>query len=158
MKVSDDMIEAAYKHGANWVMENIMLLDSPDIARMLDKAAHDYSDKITGEIVPSVAVKALVWGEINTHGGRKIFSKSHGMEWRLDPMSRTLAADKAKAQAEFEAYIRSALSAQVQDAADLLEALEALLIAYCDPGNQGSDHDEKVEAARAAIAKAYGRE
>lgn len=39
---------------------------------------------------------------------------------------------------------------------DLLEALDALLIAYCDPGNQGSDHDEKVEAARAAIAKARG--
>lgn len=42
-------------------------------------------------------------------------------------------------------------------APDLLEALDALLIAYCDPGNQGGDHDEKVEAARAAIAKAKGQ-
>jgi len=41
-------------------------------------------------------------------------------------------------------------------APDLLEALDDLLIAYCDPGNQGGDHDEKVEAARAAIAKARG--
>lgn len=36
-------------------------------------------------------------------------------------------------------------------APDLLAALDDLLIAYCDPGNQGSDHDEKVEAARAAL-------
>ncbi|WP_312537671.1 hypothetical protein [Stutzerimonas nitrititolerans] len=42
-------------------------------------------------------------------------------------------------------------------APELLEALDALVIAYCDPGNQGSDHDEKVEAARAAIAKARGK-
>ncbi len=47
-------------------------------------------------------------------------------------------------------------AALIAAAPDLLEALDALLIAYCDPGNQGSDHDEKVEAARAAIAKARG--
>lgn len=41
-------------------------------------------------------------------------------------------------------------------APELLEVLEDLLYAYCDPGNQGGDHDEKVEAARAAIAKARG--
>lgn len=41
-------------------------------------------------------------------------------------------------------------------APELLRALDDLLIAYCDPGNQGSDHDDKVEAARAAIAKARG--
>lgn len=41
-------------------------------------------------------------------------------------------------------------------APELLEALESLLHAYCDPGNEGSDHDEKVKAARAAIAKAQG--
>jgi len=41
-------------------------------------------------------------------------------------------------------------------APDLLAALDDLLIAYCDPGNQGGDHDDKVEAARAAIAKARG--
>jgi len=41
-------------------------------------------------------------------------------------------------------------------APELLRALDDLLIAYCDPGNQGSDHDEKVEAARAALAKARG--
>lgn len=42
-------------------------------------------------------------------------------------------------------------------APDLLEALDDLLIAYCDPGNQGGDHDDKVEAARAALAKAKGQ-
>ncbi|WAD26648.1 hypothetical protein OS670_19970 [Pseudomonadaceae bacterium T75] len=47
-------------------------------------------------------------------------------------------------------------AALIAAAPDLLEALDALLIAYCDPGNQGSDHDEKVEAARAVIAKARG--
>lgn len=41
-------------------------------------------------------------------------------------------------------------------APDLLEALEALLFAYCDPGNEGGDHDEKVAKARAALAKARG--
>lgn len=39
-------------------------------------------------------------------------------------------------------------------APDLLSALEGLLLAYSDPGNTGSTHDEKVEAARAAISKA----
>ena len=44
----------------------------------------------------------------------------------------------------------------IASAPELLRALDDLLIAYCDPGNQGSDHDDKVEAARAAIAKARG--
>lgn len=42
----------------------------------------------------------------------------------------------------------------ISAAPDLLEALEGLLLAYNDPGNTGSTHDDKVEAARAAIAKA----
>jgi len=41
-------------------------------------------------------------------------------------------------------------------APDLLEALEGLLHAYNDPGNTGSTHDDKVTAARAAIARARG--
>lgn len=55
------------------------------------------------------------------------------------------------ASAEGEANARL-----IAAAPELLAALDDLLIAYCDPGNQGSDHDEKVEAARAAIAKARG--
>lgn len=47
-------------------------------------------------------------------------------------------------------------AALISAAPELLAALDALLIAYCDPGNQGGDHDEKVEAARAALAKARG--
>lgn len=38
----------------------------------------------------------------------------------------------------------------------LLEALEGLLHAYEDPGNTGSTHDDKVAAARSAIARARG--
>ena len=41
-------------------------------------------------------------------------------------------------------------------APELFEALQGLLDAYSDPGNTGSTHDDKVEAARAAIAKARG--
>ena len=41
-------------------------------------------------------------------------------------------------------------------APDLLEALEALLCAYQDPGNTGSTHDDKVFQACAAIARARG--
>lgn len=44
-----ETIEAAYKRGANWVMENIMFLDSPDIAILLNKASYDYADKIVGD-------------------------------------------------------------------------------------------------------------
>ncbi|QRI86667.1 hypothetical protein JQN61_04535 [Pseudomonas putida] len=39
---------------------------------------------------------------------------------------------------------------------DLLSALEDLLLAYNDPGNTGSTHDDKVAAARAAIDRARG--
>jgi len=39
-------------------------------------------------------------------------------------------------------------------APDLLQALNGLLFAYEDPGNSGSTHDDKVLAARTAIAKA----
>lgn len=39
-------------------------------------------------------------------------------------------------------------------APDLLSALQGLLAAYEDPGNTGSTHDEKVQAARNAISKA----
>lgn len=60
--------------------------------------------------VQDVTVKTLEWHEINTHGGYKISAKSHGMEWRLDPHSRTLESDKEKAQREFELHIRSALT------------------------------------------------
>lgn len=36
----------------------------------------------------------------------------------------------------------------------LISALQGLLAAYEDPGNTGSTHDDKVQAARDAIAKA----
>ncbi|MCF5057472.1 hypothetical protein GIW54_21935 [Pseudomonas proteolytica] len=39
-------------------------------------------------------------------------------------------------------------------APDLLSALQGLLAAYEDPGNTGSTHDDKVQAARNAISKA----
>jgi len=39
-------------------------------------------------------------------------------------------------------------------APDLLAALQGLLAAYEDPGNTGSTHDDKVQAARNAISKA----
>ena len=39
-------------------------------------------------------------------------------------------------------------------APELLSALLGLLLAYNDPGNTGSTHDDKVDMARAAIAKA----
>jgi hypothetical protein len=42
----------------------------------------------------------------------------------------------------------------ISAAPDLLDALEGLLFAYNDPGNTGSTHSDKVEAAQAAIAKA----
>lgn len=51
---------------------------------------------------------------------------------------------------------REANARLIAAAPDLLLALDDLLFAYCDPGNQGGDHDDKVEAARAAIAKARG--
>lgn len=39
-------------------------------------------------------------------------------------------------------------------APELLAALQGLLAAYEDPGNTGSTHDDKVQAARNAISKA----
>lgn len=39
-------------------------------------------------------------------------------------------------------------------APDLLSALQGLLAAYEDPGNTGSTHEDKVQAARDAISKA----
>ena len=39
-------------------------------------------------------------------------------------------------------------------APDLLAALQGLLAAYEDPGNTGSTHDDKAQAARNAISKA----
>lgn len=39
-------------------------------------------------------------------------------------------------------------------APDLLTALQGLLAAYEDPGNTGSTHDDKAQAARSAISKA----
>lgn len=48
----------------------------------------------------------------------------------------------------------AANSRLIAAAPDLLVALEGLLSAYNDPGNTGSTHDDKVKAARAAIAKA----
>ncbi|MNV67092.1 hypothetical protein D3C71_1598760 [compost metagenome] len=43
-------------------------------------------------------------------------------------------------------------------APELLDALEGLLSAYQDPGNEGHTHDEKVQVSRAAIAKAKGEQ
>ncbi len=50
--------------------------------------------------------------------------------------------------------LRKANARLIAAAPDLLSALEGLLLAYNDPGNTGSTHDDKVGAARAAIAKA----
>lgn len=51
---------------------------------------------------------------------------------------------------------RKANSYLIAAAPELLEALEGLLVAYQDPGNSGSTHDEEVTAAQEAIAKARG--
>ena len=56
--------------------------------------------------------------------------------------------------AELGRDLRKANARLIAAAPDLLQALEGLLLAYNDPGNTGSTHDDKVEAARAAIAKA----
>jgi len=67
------------------------------------------------------------------------------------------AIDYNEDQEQVVDYVYEEADARLIAAApDLLEALDDLLIAYCDPGNQGGDHDEKVEAARTAIAKARG--
>lgn len=52
--------------------------------------------------------------------------------------------------------LRAQLNACEQSKADLLEALENLLFAYEDPGNEGGTHDDKVLAAKSAIARARG--
>lgn len=63
-----------------------------------------------------IKVNQLHWFETQTHGGRKLYAKSHGLDWRIDPVNPTRRGDaervereKAKAQGEFEAHIMSVL-------------------------------------------------
>ncbi|WP_110949197.1 hypothetical protein [Pseudomonas bohemica] len=51
-------------------------------------------------------------------------------------------------------WLSRKLAAADAQRTELLGALDGLLLAYEDPGNSGSTHDDKVLAARAAIAKA----
>lgn len=50
--------------------------------------------------------------------------------------------------------VQKANAKLIASAPCLLAALKDLLLAYEDPGNTGSTHEEKVLAARAAIEKA----
>ncbi len=141
----------------------------PDCIRYLDAEA-----KAAPPPAPSVAVKVLEWHEINTHGGRKISARSHGLEWRLDPLSRDLKSQKEKAQREFDAHIRSALSAQVQDVAGwqttlptyhqypyVVENISGKWHLRIHHGNGSSHsistHDSAAEAIAAAPAKQEGK-
>lgn len=88
--------------------------------------------------------------------------------WRFGKNSDDVVADTPAGHSEESdhvAYYGGHLVAEsicshnralVAAAPELLEALQGLLVAYNDPGNTGSTHDDKVEAARAAIAKARG--
>ena len=49
---------------------------------------------------------------------------------------------------------KKTVKALIEQRDELIAALQGLLAAYEDPGNTGSTHDDKVLAARAAIAKA----
>ncbi|WP_312669695.1 hypothetical protein [Stutzerimonas nitrititolerans] len=73
------------------------------------------------------------------------------------PILKISCADGKHPAHEMRSYAEKVANARLIAAApELLDALDDLLIAYCDPGNQGGDHDEKVAKARAAIAKARG--
>lgn len=50
--------------------------------------------------------------------------------------------------------VQKANARLIAAAPDLLSSLKGLLAAYEDPGNTGSTHDDKVQAARDAISKA----
>ena len=49
---------------------------------------------------------------------------------------------------------KKTVKALLEQRDELLASLKGLLAAYEDPGNTGSKHDDKVQAARDAISKA----
>lgn len=84
--------------------------------------------------------------------GPWIARKTGGQGW---PGQSGWAIDFNEDQEQVVDFVYEAADAKLIAAApDLLVALQGLLTAYEDPGNTGSTHDDKVQAARAAIAKA----
>lgn len=70
------------------------------------------------EAVPAsggVEVKSLNWTQCQTHGGLVWLASWQGLQWRVH-IDRHAEVNKAKAQAEFDAIVRSALAAPAESA------------------------------------------
>lgn len=95
-----------------------------------------------------------VFSQLGSDSGDGVKAR-HDDGWMVADCNDYLTLSKI-GMVELGIDVRKANARLISSAPCLLDALEGLLAAYEDPGNTGSTHDEKVKAARAAIAKAKG--